>query len=122
VLPHEAEHAATQLLKGTAPLCAATAEKTGLPVENTHGNWQTHMTEIADHAALRIGGSFGVLLMRAIAASSRTPPQIRDISALTSALKPVRRKSMTSTTPMLEIQLLKSHAENMTAPPLGLGR
>jgi len=80
------------------------------------------MVEIADHADLRIGGSFGVLLMRAIAASSRTSPQIRVISALTSALKPVRRKSITSTTPMLEIQLLKSHEENMTAPPLGLGR
>jgi hypothetical protein len=42
---------------------AATEEKRSLPVENTHGNSQTHIVETSDHAALRIGGSFAVLLM-----------------------------------------------------------
>ena len=35
-----------------------------------YGNSQIHMVETTDHAALRIGGSFGVQLMRAVAASS----------------------------------------------------
>jgi hypothetical protein len=51
--------------------------------------------------------------------SSHASPNIRDINALASALKPVRKVSMNSTVPMLKNQLLKSHAENMTAPPGG---
>ena len=75
------------------------------------------MVEIPSYAALRIGGFSGVLLMRAVAASSRTSPQIRDTTTLTSALKPVRRPTRNSMTPTLKIQLLKSHAENMTTLP-----
>ena len=43
--------------------CVPTAERRDLPVENTHGNSQTNIVETSDHAALRIGGSFAVLLM-----------------------------------------------------------
>lgn len=74
--------------------------------------------ETLDHAALRIGGSFAVLHMRIVAASQHASPQIRNISAVASALKPVRRPSMKSSVPMLKNQLFKSHAENMTAPPV----
>jgi hypothetical protein len=95
-------------------------KRTGLPVDNTHGNRQTHMGETADHAALRIGGSFGVLLMRAVAASSDASPQIRDISTLTSAPKPVRILSMNSMSPKLKIQVSKKPlVETMTTPPDG---
>jgi hypothetical protein len=78
------------------------------------------MVETADHAALRIGGSSGVLLVRAIAASSVVSPQIRDISTLTSAPKPVRILSMNSMAPTLKIQVSKKpFAETMTTPPEG---
>jgi hypothetical protein len=78
------------------------------------------MVETADHATLRIGGSFVVLLMRAVAASSDASPQIRDISAYTNAPKPVRILSMNSMSPKLKIQVSKKFlAETMTTPPDG---
>ena len=46
-------------------------------VENTHLYSQTHMVKTTDHAALWNGGSSGVLLVRAIAASSVVSPDPR---------------------------------------------
>jgi hypothetical protein len=78
------------------------------------------MVETADRAALRIGGSFGVLLMRAVAASSDTSSQIRDISTLTNAPKPVRILRMNSMSPKLKIQVSKNPpAETIITPPHG---
>jgi hypothetical protein len=96
------------------------AKRAALPVENIHGNSHTHMVKIPDHAALRNGASSGFLLMRAVAASSDASPQIRDISTLTSAPKPVRILRMNNMTPKLKIQVSKNPlAETMTTPPDG---
>src|SRR5438445_6661528 len=100
--------------------CVPTAERRDLPVENTHGNSQTHMVETPIHAALRIGGSFAVPLMRAVAASSRSSPQIREISKFTTAPMPVSILSMNSMATTLKIQVSKKFlAETMTTPPEG---
>jgi len=88
----------------------------GNPLQITLGK-SASTCQRSDHAALRIGGSFTVRRMRTVAASQHASPQIRNISAVASALKPVRRPSMKSSDPTLKNQLFKSHAENMTAPP-----
>jgi hypothetical protein len=78
------------------------------------------MVETADHAALRIEGSFSLPPMSAVAASSRASPHILDISANTNAPKPVRILSMNSMSQKLKIQVSKKFlAETMTAPPGG---
>jgi len=63
------------------------------------------------------GGSFAVLLLAAVAVSSRASPQIQHISAFTSAPKPVRRLNMNSTLPRPKIQRLKCNAEDKPKPP-----
>ena len=95
MLPHEGKHAAHSIAQEhgqprnpalwkvnptktpnqfSSASCASTAKRTGLPVENTHLYSQTHMVKTTDHAALWNGGSSGVLLARAIAASSVVSP------------------------------------------------
>src|SRR5437660_9854008 len=89
------------------------------PASREHpGNRQSHMPEIADHAALRNGGPFAAPLMRPVLASSRSSPQIRDTSTYTNTPKPVRILRMNSMTTTLKPQLSKSDAVNMAAPPL----
>src|SRR5215831_937986 len=90
-----------------------------LSAESTGGNSQTHMIAAPDYAASRNEGSFADLLMEDVSAASRSSPKIRNISVPTNALKPITRMPMNSTAPTLAIQLWKSHAENMNAPPEG---
>src|SRR5262245_11912258 len=70
-----------------------------------------------DYAAFLIGVSFAGSFMGGAAATSGSSPQIHESNRVTTQPKPVMILPNNSTMPMLAIQLLKSHAENMIAPP-----
>src|SRR5262249_60753620 len=83
---------------------------------STREDDQSRTTTQTDYAAFLIGVSFAGDFMGGAAATSGSSPQIHESNRVTTQPKPVMILPNNSTMPMLAIQLLKSHAQNMIAP------
>jgi hypothetical protein len=101
-------------LKSVEPNRSSSALSQGIAPERTD---QIPATALADYAAFLIGVSFAGFFMGGAAATSGSSPQIHESNRVTAQPKPVMILPNNSTMPMLAIQLSKSHAENMIAPP-----
>lgn len=140
MLPHEGKHAAHSIAQEhgqprnparwrvdptktpnqfSSTSCASTAKRTGLPSRTPTSirrlTWSRQpITPLYGTEAPPASYSCELLQHR------QSFPQIRDISTLTSAPKPVRIPSMNSMAPTLKIQVSKKpFAETMTTPPEG---
>ena len=140
MLPHEGKHAAHSIAQEhgqprnpalwkvnptktpnqfSSTSCASTAKRTGLPVENTHLYSQTHMVKTTDQPLYGTEAP-PASYSRELLQHRQSFPQIRDITTLTSAPKPVSIPSMNSMAPTLKIQVSKKpFAWTMTTPPEG---